>query len=102
MVHCVSLYPRPSLLESLAQLDRNLAPGAHDRAQEGMRRSLLRVVLYRYIQVLELVVPELSDHIPEKGHARMVLRQLFECLELARGDMVGAVGRRACTGTHSS
>ena len=64
-------------LEPLAQLDRNLTPSAYYRAQEGMSRSLLRVMLHCNIQMLKLVVSELLDHFPEERHTRMVLGQLF-------------------------
>ena len=81
MVQCIPvLYrfqPSSGRLESLAQLDRNLTPGAYYRAQEGVRRSLLRIMLDSDIKMLKLVVSELLDHFPEERHTRMVLGQLF-------------------------
>ena len=57
---CASSAMHP--LEPLAQLYRDFAARADDRAQERVGRCLLRVVLHCDVQMLKLIVSELFNH----------------------------------------
>ncbi len=74
-----------SPLESFAQLNRNLATGANNGAQEGVGWCLLGVIVYGYVQMLKLVIPELADDVFEEWNARVVGREVLEGLQLAEG-----------------
>ena len=70
-------------LEPLAQLYRDFAARADDRAQERVGGCLLRVVFHRDVQMLKLVVSELLNHFAQERYAWMVIWKVFECFELA-------------------
>ena len=92
-----------SLLESFAQLYRDLATGPNNSTQEGMGRCLLGVILYGYVQVLKFVIPKLADDVLEEWDARVVGREVFKGLQLAGDGGVGNsvwLGKRKRVRTH--
>lgn len=115
MLHATSLalVTAFSLVPFSLHLGRNdnahTARRTHHRTQQRVPRRLERALLHRRVEVLQLVVAELLEHLRHERQRRVravagrVLREhRFECAQLATSGVSNTVTEKTQRRTHSS